>query len=274
MTTLPAWARAWDDTPHLVLDPPSACITVTLQGLTAVSDGPGALGLTGWDGWTEAPDYRGGPVAHETADGGLEGEVIAGGREITLEGFAHHRNHRELEENIASLGTVLSSPRWDWLRVDEEELGLSRMIHVCRLSRPQITRTGPTSAVWTLRLASASAVRLDTTPSYASLTPGTSRVLTNAGSAPADLTAMIYGPVTDLKIAWPGGSWTYKGTVPSGVLRQVDFTRRIVRDPGTSLMSRTQVSGTWPRLAPGDTTFTCTGTGAGRIDFGWRSTWH
>lgn len=273
MTTLPAWARAWDDTPHLVLDPPSACITVTLQGLTAVSDGPGPLGLTGWDGWMEAPDHVGGPVPHVTADGGLEGEVIAGGREITLEGDLWTKTHRELEEARAMLGSLLTTPRWDWLRVDEEALGLSRMIRVCRLSRPQVTQTGPTSAVWTLRLAAASHVRVDQAESTASLAPGGSARLGNVGDAPAALTGTLVGPLTDPTISWPGGSWTYRGTLATGQSRTVDFARRIVRDPASSLMSRVQASGAWPTVPPGGVTITCGGSGTGAVRLAWRSSW-
>lgn len=272
---IPDWARAFANEVPAVLERPDPCIRVSIQGLEMASYRHRPVRLTGWQGWTEGPDQRGGPVSHETADGGIQGQVYADGREITLEGSVIVGTHAELEEHLDALRAVLRGQRWDWLRVEERHLGVERMVSVARLARPLINRTGPTSAVFTLRLAAAGSRLLDQAASLVTLRDGETRELVNVGDAPADLSAMIYGPFTgDVTLSWPGGAWTLKGGLPDGARRAVDFPRRIVRDPATSVLWRLSASGAWPSLPPGRTEFTVTGAGGGHIDIGWRSSWH
>ena len=272
---MPGWGTVPTASPWRV-DP---CTVVSLQDLTVYGSRPPYDGthfsLTGWDGWTNGVDRTGGPVPWENADGGVEGDVWEGGRSITLEGDIEAASHYEMMEAQERLGAVLTSPRWDWLVVDEEHLGLSRQIRVHRPSRPRITDLGITFAVWTLTLQAATFPRLDTTE-QSKVIPSSGVDLVNAGNHPAAVTLTLRGPLTNPGLSWPGGSWVYRGSVGSGQTISVDMARRVVRDPATSRQSRNLVvasSTDWLRLAPGTTRVSRTGTGAGSITAAWRSSW-
>ena len=272
MSAFPGWLP---DPQPLFAPPP--CVTVSIQGLDFVS-GPRSrsrISLGGWDWWINGATARGGPVEWESADGGIEGDVYEDGRSIRLEGLIVERSTAALWERMEELGAVLASPRWDWMVVDEEHLGLSRQIRVCRLARPMITPLSSRLASYTLELRSAGFPRLDTMEQSV-VVPAGGVDLVNAGNHPAAVTLTMRGPLTNPGLSWPGGSWVHRGSVGSGQTITVDMWRRVVRDPATSRQSRNLVvasSTDWLRLAPGTTRVSRTGTGAGSITAAWRSSW-
>lgn len=255
----------------------AACVTVELQGVVFRSDRHGQFGISSFTGWSEAPGGTGGDVPFDAADGGFETTVYASGREITLEGDITGRTHRELEQNIATLGQTLTSPRWDWLTVHEEAPALTRYIHVWRPRRPEITRLGPTYAIFTLTLQSAGYPRLGAAKTIRVPVWGSAPAV-NAGDYPAQVTAVFNGPLTKPSLRFGGatpGTWRYTSSMGAGPRLSVDFTRRIVRNPATGGHSRRLAVGDWPVLAPGQTTFWLTAeSGTGWVDLTWRSAWN
>lgn len=275
----------WDPTPTPGWGPPRwafptdpACVTVTLQGITMTSQFGSMYGLTSpLEGWTEGADPQGDASAFPAADGGVALPVWMGPRSITIEGEIETDSHAELEREVARLGTVLSNPRWDWLRVDETALGLSRQIQVRRARRPLITRSSHTSAIFTLVLQAATYPLLAAEESTMRLKPGQSQVAENTGDYNADLYATLVGPLSGIQIAragHPGGWWYYSESLKAGETRQVDFSRRIVRNPANSKHSRLLASGIWHDLLPGKTAVTFRGSGSGYVDLRWRSAWN
>lgn len=255
---------------------PPPCVTVNLQDLIIQSGARTTetrMTLSGWDGWINGTDTTGGPVPFEAADGGLEGDVYLAGRAITLEGLIIARNSSELWERMEALGAVLTAPRWDWLRVTEQHLGLSRQIRVSRPVKPRITEKSDKLALYTLELQAASAVRVAVDESTVTLRAGEGADVKNAGRLPADLYGVLHGPLTDPMVSTPTASWKWTGTIPTGQTREVDFARGIVRDPATGADSRIRVIGGWPSIAAGTTRLAMSATGTGHGVFSWRSTW-
>lgn len=255
------------------------CTIFTLQGLDFITSGSWdtPYGVEAVTGWGDGSAATGGPVAWDTADGGVESDVHYGPMTITIEGDIDARTHQEYADAVQALKTVLKRPRWDWLVGDESvHLGVVRQVRVTRTRPVQVTQLGATYGIFTLQLESASAVLLGSDPQSVTIsTAGTP--MKNIGDADADLSLTLVGPLTDPGISWPGGAWSYGGSVAAGQTLSVDLTRRTVRDPATTGHSRNDVlglgAGSWPRLAPGTTVFTRTGTGSGTISMGWRSAW-
>ena len=212
-------------------------------------------------------------MSYEHADGGVESPVRMLGRSITVEGDILAESHQDLEYRMEELGTILTRPRWDWLTVDEEELGLSRQIKVWRPRRPMITRHGTTFATFTLQLEAAAFPRLAVTRSVVNLPVGQRATLANEGTTDADLTMTLVGPLRDVRLYWMGGAWAYTQEIPAGVKRVVEFSRHVVYDPANGKHSRLSAVGSWLKLPPGATTVSLGGTGAGRAEFTWRSSW-
>ena len=272
---MPGWGTVPTASPWRV-DP---CTVVSLQNLTIYGSKPPCDGthfsLTGWDGWTNGVDRTGGPVPYENADGGVEGDVWEAGRSITLEGDIEATNHAEMMAAQEQLGAILTSPRWDWLRVDEEHLGMSRQIRVMRPRTPRITPMGLTYAVWTLTLQAATFPRLDTVEQSV-VVPAGGVDLVNAGNHPAAVTLTMRGPLTNPGLSWGRESWTYQGSIASGQSIVVEMWRRKVMDPGTSRHSRNRAVASangWLHLPPGITRVSRTGTGSGTVTAAWRSSW-
>lgn len=271
---MPGWGQAPIYSPWGV-DPGTV---VTLPGgieLVADDTGHPELTLARWDGWTNGADSRGGAVLWETADGGVEGDVHLSGRNLAFEGLILADSPSRMWELSEQMGSILTRERWGTLRVDEEHLGLSRQVSVARGGRPVVTPLTATVAAYQVQLQSASPLRLDVTEQSV-VVPAGGVDLVNAGNHPAAVTLTLRGPLTNPGLAWPGGSWVYRGTVGSGQTISVDMWRRVVRDPATSKHSRNLVvasSTDWLRLAPGTTRVSRTGTGAGSITAAWRSSW-
>ena len=272
----PLW---YDDAPCSAdLFAPPPCVTASLQGLDFESGSRARSRITlgGWEGWTNGPARTGGPVPWEHADGGIKADVYATGRRITLEGLIIEPSPGRLWERMEELGSILTSPRWDQLVITEEHLNLVRQIEVTRLQQPMITPRSSRIAAYTLELEAADSRRTDVDVQSATIsTAGTA--LQNIGTVDADLNFTLTGPLTTPGFSWSGGAWSYGGNLAAGERLFVDATRRTVRDPDTTGHSREKLlglgAGSWPRLAPGTTTFWRTGSGAGSISVSWRSSW-
>lgn len=269
---MPNWHDMVSNERLWTVDP---CLTVSVDGLTFTGTAPAGsgYGLTGWEGWLNGADGRGGPADYTTADGGIEGRVDMDGRTITLEGNIVARDRKELWELADRLGRVLAVNRWQPMTVTEQALALSRQIRVCRLRRPQITFTSWTTAIFTLELQAADWRKLDDTLSTVTIKPGETVHAVNAGDLPADLSGVFVGPLTRPTVSVNGGSWLLDMTVKAGQTIAVDFVRRIVRDPANAARYMDKAWGGWRQLNPGDNTVSLSAVGTGRVDLSWRSTW-
>lgn len=255
---------------------PDPCIVVTLpNGLELMAGGgSGAeFTLSSWDGWTNGPDVRGGATAWESADGGIAGDVYLSGRNLVFEGLIKGRSGSHLWELQEELGSVLTRERWGTLRVDEEHLGLSRQIEVARGGRPTITPLTQQVARYQVQFQSYSPLRVGVDEQSATITPGAGTQVRNIGTMDANLYATLYGPLTDPAVTAGDTTWRYQSTIPAGERRVVDFTRRRVVDPETGANSRLLATHGWPSIPPGESRLSLGGTGTGRGEFSWRSTW-
>lgn len=252
---------------------PEPCMLITLQDITMVSSSVGIFGVSTLDGWRNGVAATGGPAPFENADGGVMGDIYAGGRSIVVEGDIDAPDHEAYMRAEEQLGALLTRPRTAQLVVDERfHLGVTRQIEVTRLRPPQITQMGPSYGIFTLTLEAATYLRLGVDEQSVTVPTGGVDLL-NIGNDDAHVTARLIGPLTNPGLSWPGSSWRYTGTVSSGQTLTVDMHRRTVRDLGTAAHSRNQAAGTWLSLAPGTTRVSRTGTGSGRIELGWRSSW-
>lgn len=264
--------------PSSLADQAPSPITVHLQGLVFETRKRGAsrISLAELDGWTNGSTARGGPVPNEYGPGGTWGMVFPEGRRLRLGGMIHGATQRDLWRQMEDLGSVLTAPVRDWLRVDEEHLGMSRQIEVTRLERPLITPLSQKHASYTLTVESATFPRLGTEENVTSIPVGGSAAAVNVGNHDTVLEAMFYGPLLSPRLRFGGaepGTWRYGANIGVGQRLQVEFDRRIVRNPGTQGHSRVYASGDWPALVPGQTTFWLEGSGSGRVELRWRSAW-
>ena len=257
---------------------PDPCVVVTLPGGLELSAelGPARSGLTlaGWSGWDEGPEVTGGAVPYESADGGAEGDVYLQGRNLAFSGLIIGSSPAHYWELRQELGSLLTVERWGVLRVDEQHLGLARQVRVARGGRPVLgdplsDRIGS----YQVQLQSASYLLTDVDLQTVTVPAGGVDVR-NIGTAPAHVTARLVGPLTNPGLSWPGGAWTYGATIPSGTTITVDMHRRTVRNRATTAHSRNLASGSWLAIPPGTTHVSRTGSGAGRIELDWRSSWH
>ena len=268
------YGEPWNCPP--VWSVPDPCIAVTLPGGLELLAGGGSgseFTLASWDGWTNGPEVRGGGVEWEHGDGGVPGDVHLSGRNLAFEGLIKGRSANHLWELQEELGSVLTRQRWGVLRVDEEHLGLSRQVEVARGGRPTITPLSRTVARYSVQFQSASHLRLGVDEQSATITTG-GTALQNIGNANSFPVVSLVGPLTNPGLSWPGGAWTYGATIPSGTTITVDMHRRTVRNRATTAHSRNLASGSWLALPPGTTQVSRTGSGAGRIELDWRSSWH
>lgn len=250
------------------------CTVVSLGDIDMVSSGAGLYGLTSpIDGWANSGTSSGGPVGWDTADGGIMGDAWFQGRSLTIEGDIEARDHAEYAEAVERLGAVLTYPRTGVLRVDEVvHLGLVRQIEVTRTRPVQISALGDSYGIFTLQLEAADFVRTDVDLQSVTVPAGGVDVR-NIGGAPAATTARLVGPLTNPGLSWPGGSWSYQGSVASGQTILAEMWRRRVVDEATATHSRTRAQGSWLAVPPGTTRISRTGTGSGRVELEWRSSW-
>lgn len=256
---------------------PDPCVLVTLPGGIELaadpSGGRAEFTLGAWDGWVNGPELRGGSVPWENADDGVWGDLYFQGLSMQFEGLIEGRSANHYAELQAELGSVLTRPRLGMLQVDEEHLGLYRQIEVARGGRPTITQLTDRIGRYAVQVQAASSLREDITEQTATITAaGTS--LRNIGGADAHPVVSLIGPLTSPGLSWPGGAWTYSGSIPSGTTITVEMGRRRVRNLATTAHSRNLASGSWLALPPGDTVVKRTGTGSGSISAKWRSAWH
>lgn len=264
----------WACTP--IWQAPDPCIVVTLpNGLELVAArGQGVeFTLSSWDGWTNGPDVRGGPVTWESADGGVRGDVFLSGLNLVFEGLIKGRSGNHLWELQEELGSILTQQRWGVLRVDEEHLELSRQIEVARGGRPTITPLTREVARYQVQFQSHSPFRLGVDEQSATVTPGSGMQIRNIGTMDAGLSAILFGPLTNPTVTIGSVTWQYQATIPAGERRVVDFARRRVVDPDTGVPSRILATHGWPSVPPGESRLTLGGSGTGRAEFSWRSTW-
>lgn len=265
---------SWSCTP--IWQVPDSCIVVTLpNGLELMAaQGKGVeFSLSSWDGWTNGPDVRGGAEPWESADGGVRGDVFLSGLNLVFEGLIKGRSGNHLWELQEELGSVLTQQRWGTLRVDEEHLGLSRQIEVARGGRPTITPLTRRLARYQVQFQSHSPFRLGVDQQSAALAPGEGSQIQNIGTMEADLHGTLYGPLVEPAVTVGNTTWKYQSTIPAGERRVVDFSRRRVVDPATGTPSRIFATHGWPSVPPGESRLAMGGSGTGRGEFSWRSTW-
>lgn len=255
---------------------PAPHVRASLQGVAMESSERrhgDFMSLSTWSGWTNGPAATGGSVPHERADGGLEGEVFLSGRSIHLGGLIHAETPRGLWQLMERVGSLLTSPRWDWLVVEEQHLGLARQVRVSRMVEPDLTQLTETLATYTLHLESAASARLAVTESTLVLAPGGSGTIGNVGTYPADLTLELVGPLTNPAFTWGARGWAYKGSIAAGTRITVDMTTREVKNPVTGVLMRKAASGEWIKAQPGTRNVTMSGSGAGTATWSWSSAW-
>lgn len=255
-----------------------ACLSVEIQGIRMVGEKEPGRGpewaLTGWSGWTNGGDTRGGAEPFPEADGGFRTDVYYSGRDITLEGVLEAPTHEAFVREAERFGTLLTEPRWDWLTVDEQHLGMRRMILVHRQGPPLLTQESDRVGVFTLRVSSSMWQRVSTETSSLSLPVGGTGTAVNAGDYPADLSIELVGPIKNPRVTFNNTTWwQYNGELTAGETRTVNVTRRIIRNPAAGVRLDSSGSGEWPRLAPGATTVKVTGGLAGTVNLSWRSSW-
>lgn len=252
---------------------PEPCMLVTLQDIKMVSSSVGTFGISTLDGWRNGVAATGGPAPFDNADGGIMGDTHFGGRSVVIEGDIDAPDHEAYMRAEEQLGALLTRPRAAQLVVDERfHLGLTRQIEVTRLRPPQISQIGPSYGIFTLTLEAATFPRLGVDAQSVTV-PTTGVDMVNLGNVGADLTAKLVGPLTNPGLSWPGGSWTYQGSVASGQTITAEFWRRRVVDEATGDHERTRAQGTWFEVPPGTTRISRTGSGSGRIELTWRSSW-
>lgn len=259
------------------LPAPDPCVLVTLPGGIELAADPGRSSaeftLSGWSGWDEGPESVGGAVPFDAADSGIEGDVSFQGRNLTFSGLISGRSPQHYWELRQELGAVLTRERWGELRVDEDHLGLARQVRAARGGRPVFgdpmsDRIGS----YQVQFQTASHLRLGVDAQSVTV-PTTGVDMVNLGNVGADLTAKLVGPLTNPGLSWPGGSWTYQGSVAAGQTITAEFWRRRVVDEATGDHERTRAQGTWFEVPPGTTRMSRTGSGSGRIELTWRSSW-
>ncbi|MEL4357029.1 MULTISPECIES: hypothetical protein [unclassified Luteococcus] len=262
--------------PFGCLQPPDPCLTITLDGIEFTGSAPQGFGygITGWSGWIDGAEATGGPAPYELRDGGYETPLYGSGRTITLEGVIVARTGQELWEASDALGRILAIGRWAPMVVTEDQLGLERMMRVCRTRKPMITPRGSRRAAdFTLEVQSARWEKLSPAKHYQRFYSGQAFPVENQGDYPGQMNAELVGPLTNPQLSWPGGSWTYRASIPAGEKRTVTFWDRNVRNPATTANSRLAVAGDWPYAQPGSHSYTLTGQGAGYVDLWWWSAW-
>ena len=268
------YGEPWNCPP--VWSVPDPCIAVTLPGGLELLAGGGSgseFTLASWDGWTNGPEVRGGGMEWEHGDGGVPGDIHLAGLNLAFEGLIKGRSANHLWELQEELGSVLTRQRWGVLRVDEEHLGLSRQVEVARGGRPTITPLSRTVARYSVQLQSASPLKVDVDEQSATITTA-GTPMQNIGNANSFPVVSLVGPLTSPGLSWPGGAWSYSGTIPSGTTITVDMAQRMVRNTTTTAFTRNLAAGTWLAVPPGGVLVARTGSGSGSITARWRSAWH
>ena len=228
--------------------------------------------LRSLEGWWLGGAWSGGPVAWDNADGGVQGDVTVGGRTISLRFLVFTSNGREQMDALDALAGTWAANRWQALEVEETERDLVRQLVVSPrdLGEPNIISDTVASVTWVLTSATFPLVA----PKVETVTVSTGGVdVRNAGTYPAETTARLVGPLTNPGLSWPGGSWSYQGTVASGHTITAEMWRRRVVDEATATHSRMLAQGSWLAIPPGATNIKRTGSGSGRIELEWRPSW-
>lgn len=263
----------WSEVGHCQMAPTPALLA-ELQGVefTTLANPPGDEGylLMEWSGWHSGTSGRGGAIGYPNADGGVESRIDLDSRKIVLSGLIVARSYPSLYQMMERLQSLLTSPRWDWLTVHEDILGLSRRIRVCRIREVQVTPITTTEAEYTLELESAMAPRVGMEAQQVVLSPGGEGEAVNIGNYPARLLATLRPPLSDVTITVADQTWRWPGSVPRAI--NIDFSRRTANDQDGKHYRR-QASGKWPSMPPGTNEIRVGGTGDGTVTLRWLDSW-
>lgn len=225
------------------------------------------------DGWWGGGAVTGGPVPFPAGDGGVHGDVFFHGRVVTLRGKILTDNGAQQFDAFDELAAIFASTRQRTLIVEEPERDTTRTLTVAPVTLPQPQPLSDTIADVSLTVESDGYPLLDLLTQSAVLTPGEGSQIQNIGTMEADLHGTLYGPLVEPAVTVGNTTWKYQSTIPAGERRVVDFSRRRVVDPATGTPSRIFATHGWPSVPPGQSRLAMGGSGAGRGDFSWRSTW-
>lgn len=228
--------------------------------------------LRSLSGWWSGGAWSGGPVAWDGADGGVQGDVHVGGRSVSMRFLVFTSNGAEQMDALDLLAGAWATNRWQALQVEESERGLVRQLVVSPrdLGDPELISDTVAAVSWTLTSADYPLVA----PDLRKVTVPSGGVdVRNDGTYPAATTARLVGPLTNPGLSWDGGSWSYQGTVSAGQTITAEMWRRRVVDEATATHSRMRAQGSWLAVAPGTRKIKRTGSGSGRVELEWRSSW-
>jgi hypothetical protein len=290
-----------------VLQPQS----ITVDGWTCwdyvdpQTDGMGNIWV--WEkisGWFGGLDVRANPIDRPMLDGAYDGPAMFSGREVEVSGTLVAPDRATLQHGLDELARVLAGPkRVDQMVVNEAQRNVARTSDV-RLGGPTlITRTGPYTAEWSIKLFAADPLRYgmdsnsliiypysqgigrvyDLVPNrvYGSMGSSGRGRINNLGNATTPLEIKFDGPTTNPQLRISGTDEFAKVlmTVQTGEQLVLNsYTRTVMwyaaGAPGVSRRQKLTADSTWLWAAPGPVDlFYSNEGGNGPCTVRWRDAW-
>jgi len=262
------WGDPWE------FDPRLSRVTATLGDVPWVGrphHGPCFL-LQRLDGWWGGGAVSGGPTPFPAGDSGIHGDTFLHGRVVTLRGKVLTENGAQQLDAFDELGAIFATARRVRLEVEESERSMARYLTVAPVTLPVPQPISDRVAEVSVTVESDKFPLLDVVEQSVTI-PAAGVSMKNDGTYRAYPVVSLVGPLTNPGLSWPGGSWTYNSTIPSGTTITVEMDRRWVRNLANTVHSRNVVSGSWLGLPRGATVVKRTGRGSGSIRAVWRSAW-
>ncbi|WP_140398391.1 hypothetical protein [Brachybacterium massiliense] len=191
---------------------------------------------------------------------------------MTLRGKILTETGDQQLEMFDEVASIFSTSRTVDLVIEEPERGLARMLKVAPVSLPDPQPLSDVMADVSITVESAGYPLLDVNPQSAVITPAGVR-LSNAGTANADCTVRLRGPLMNAGITWDKKVWRFSGEIPAGVVVVADMGRRNVKNESTGVQWRRRASGDWLSIPPEGMHVSRVGSGAGSVTVDWRSSW-